>query len=173
VLRTLARPLAAKLLARHGPADPAWARTLAIPGDEEFPALALPEGRLRYDTQRSYPISLAARAIDGPCLVVQIASFDTAEHAASHPGWAIPAATTPRTDDERIRNALGFEEGWEDAEPECLFVCDARLGAFWRAARDRRRFGLTVAGAASIYPVRLGEIELPPLDAFLAALRPK
>ena len=49
MLASLPRPLAEDLLARHGLAEPAWARTIAIPGDELFSALVLPRGKLRYD----------------------------------------------------------------------------------------------------------------------------
>jgi hypothetical protein len=169
-VKLLAEPLASVLLARHGLGDPAWIHHIPVPDDDAFPVLVLPADRLRYSTDRSYPIALEPRVIARPMLVVHVASFDSAAHAAADPDWAIPAAYTPRNDDERIRQALGFDEGWEDAEPECMFACDARFAGFWRGAAERGRFGLTVAGAKSLYPVAVHAREMEPIDAFLRAV---
>lgn len=168
-VKRLAPALAASFLARHGLADPCWVRTIAIPGDDEFPTLTLPGVKLRYSTERSYPVCLAAVIAGSPLLYVQFGSFDTAEHAARGPGWAIPGAYRARDDDERIRQVLGFDEGWEDAEFECMFACDGRLAGFWRAAAGRRRFGLTIPGAKSLYPVSLHDWDLESIAVFLDA----
>lgn len=96
-------------------------------------------------------------------LVVQVTSYAVASGPG---GWAIPAAYTPTTDDERIRQALGFDEGWEDAELECMFACDRTTLDFWRDAAARGRFGLTVAGATTLYPAKIGDRERDELDDF-------
>jgi hypothetical protein len=168
-MKTLAARDLDVFLDRHGRAELAWSCRIEIPGDPEFPTLRLPPTRLRYSTERSYPFAFEARLAGGqPLLFANISSFETAIGTPS--GWAIPAAYTPRDEDQRLRQLLGFDEGWEDAEYECMFVCDARFAELWRAALERGCFGLTVAGAASLYPVRLGDREREPLAAFLAAL---
>ena len=130
--------------------------------------LELPADQLRYSTARGYPVTFAARRCDGVALLIaQVESYDVAGHAGAN--WAIPSAYTPKTDDQRISQALEFDEGWEDAQFECGFICDDRFGVFWRAALLRKRFGLTCVGASSLYPVTLGERELGPLAAALGA----
>lgn len=155
------------LLTRHGVVDPAWLQRIAIPGDDAFPALRLPEDRLRYSIERGYPLDVAAcRHAGVPLLVVQITSFELARGPG---GWAIPMAYTPKTDDQRIRKALGFDEGWEDAEPECMFVCDRATLAFWVDAAARGRLGLTVVGGTTLYPAHLGDRERARIEPFAAA----
>ena len=170
-MKRIPAEILALITERHGYAELEWTRSIPIPGDPDFPTLQLPEDRLAYSTKRGYPISFAARAVanHAPVLVVQIESFDIERHATESPGWAIPTKDRPQSDDERINQVLGFDEGWEDAELECCFVCDARFAVFWRAAVERERFGLTVFGTESLYPVVLGDRELAPLRAVLAA----
>ena len=152
------------------PADLRWTISIGIPGDADFPTLQLPGELMTYSTERGYPISLAARRDNKRTLLfVQLESFDLAKHEADNPDWAIPLKYTPRTDDERIAQALGFDEGWEDAEPECVFVCDDKFAVFWRAALTRKRFGLTTTDAGSLYVVHLGDRETPAIDAALRA----
>jgi hypothetical protein len=167
-VKQITKQLLALVETRYGYAEPVWTRAIRIDGDDDFPILELPVEQLRYSTQRGYPMTFAATACDRRTLLIaQVESFDIAKHAGA--GWAIPAAYTPTTDDQRLSQALEFDEGWEDAEFECGFACDDRFAAFWRAAVDRARFGLTVRDAASIYPVALGERELEPIAAALAA----
>jgi hypothetical protein len=150
----------------HGYADLAWTRSIPIPDDPDFPVLQLPEGKLEYSRDRAYPIKLEPRRYgDRFLLFVQIESFVIADGAGD---WAIPMKYTPETDEERIAHALGFDEGWERAQMEALFICDQRFATFWRAARERERFGLTVAEMDSLYPVTLGKRELGPLSKALS-----
>jgi hypothetical protein len=153
----------------HGYAELEWTRSIPIPDDDDFPTLQLPTEKLEYATTRGYPISFAARKVANrsPLLFVQIESFDIEKHAADAPGWAIPAKYKPQTDEERIAHELGFDEGWEDAEVECIFICDERFSVFWRAAYERKRFGLTAAETQSLYPMNLGKRELDELNAIL------
>jgi hypothetical protein len=147
----------------HGWADPAWGSRREIPGDTDFPVLALPSDRIRFVEERAYPASFQT---DGSRLYVQVASYELSEGPG---GWAIPAAYRAKDDAQRIRKALGFDEGWENASPEFLLVCDDRWRPFWRSAFQRRVFGVTVDGAATIYPNGIGDIEAEPLEEFLAA----
>ncbi len=168
IVRTIARELFALVETRYGHAQPTWTRSIEIPGDDDFPVLELPIDHLRYSTERGYVVTFAARTCEGkPLLIAQVESFLTAGHDEAQ--WAIPAAYTPRGDDQRISQALEFDEGWEDAEFECAFISDARFAVFWRAAVLRKRFGLTCPHIKSLYPVSLGERELEPLDDVLAA----
>jgi hypothetical protein len=162
--------IASELAAMIAPAELRWTISIAIPGDDDFPTLQLPGDLLTYSTERGYPISLAARR-DGKrtLLFVQLESFDVAKRETDKPDWAIPLKYTPRTDDERIAQALGFDEGWEDAEPECMFVCDDKFAVFWRAALTRKRFGLTTTDAGSLYVVNLGERETKPIEQAVKA----
>jgi hypothetical protein len=147
-----------------------WTISIAIPGDGDFPTLQLPGDVLTYSTERGYPFSAAVRRVGKrTILYCQLESFDLVRHRAESPGWAIPTKYTPRTDDERIAHALGFDEGWEDAEPECVFGCDDRFAVFWRAALSRERFGLTTTDAGSLYVVELGDRETKPIAAALKA----
>lgn len=166
-------PALLKLIAEtHGYASLEWTRSVPIPGDDDFPAFQLPEGKLEYSTERGYPIKLEPRRYaasggnDRFLLFVQIESFAIAEHDQA--GWAIPSNYTPETDEERIAKELGFDEGWEDARQECIFICDQRFSVFWRAAYERERFGLTVFGVDSLYPVILGKREKAPLSKILS-----
>jgi hypothetical protein len=52
-----------------------------------------------------------------------------------------------------------------------LLACDAGLASFWRAVRKRGRFGLTVEGGATLYPVEMGDYWAPPLEEWLRAVR--
>ena len=152
----------------HGFAELEWTRSIPIPGDDDFPCLQLPERKLAYSTERGYPIKLEPRKVPGrdlPLLYVQLESFAIAEHADA--GWAIPSKYKPETDEERVAHELGFDEGWEDAQMECIFICDERFSVFWRAAAKRKRFGLTAPETGSLYPVELGKRELEPLDKIL------
>jgi hypothetical protein len=152
----------------HGYAELEWTRSIPIPGDDDFPCFQLPENKLAYSTERGFPIKLAPRRVAGrdlPVLFVQIESFAIAEHADA--GWAIPSKYKPQTDEERIAHELGFDEGWEDAQMECIFICDERFSVFWRAAYQRKRFGLTAEGTQSVYPVTLDKRELDPLEKLL------
>ena len=146
----------------HGRADPAWTRRFEIPGDDAFPALVLPADRVAFAGARGYPVSFAT---DGAHLFVQVSSFDL---AAGPGGWAIPTAYEPADDAQRVRKLLGFDEGWEQADPECLLVCDAAWRPFWREVLERTRFGLTVVGGESLYPNKIGQREAEPLEAFLS-----
>jgi len=151
----------------HGYAELGWTRSIPIPGDDDFPVFELPDTKLEYSTSRGYPIKLEPRRIeDRHLLFVQIESFDLAGHEGA--GWAIPTKYKPETDEERIAHELGFDEGWEDATMECIFICDQRFGVFWRAAHARERFGLTTPGTESLYPVRLGRRELSALSKILS-----
>lgn len=156
--------IAALVAAHHGAADPAWMLRIAIEGDDAFPVMRLPVDRLRYDTERGYPVDFAARRIGGvPTLFVQFTSYAF----ANGPGdWAIPLAYEPKTDAQRIRKALGFDEGWEDVEGECLFTCTRDTLPFWKDAIARGRFGLTVVGAKSMYAVKIHDRERDALAAF-------
>ena len=153
----------------HGYAELEWTRSIAIPGDADFPTLQLPENKLEYSVKRGYPIKLEPRRVANrsPLLFVQIESFDIEQHAADSPGWAIPSRYKPETDEERIAHELGFDEGWEDAKVECMFICDERFSVFWRAALTRKRFGLTAFGTESLYPMTLGDRELEPIKQIL------
>lgn len=155
----------------HGYADLEWTRSIPIPGDDDFPVLQLPENKLEYATSRGYPIKLEPRRWRGAegdrfLLFVQIESFAIEGHDDA--GWAIPSKYKPETDEERIAHELGFDEGWEDASMECIFICDQRFSVFWRAALQRERFGLTVANTQSLYPVKLGKRERGPLKDILS-----
>jgi hypothetical protein len=150
------------IIRTHGRADPACARRFEIPGDAEFPALVLPADSVMFTGARAYPISFET---DGVHLFVQVASFDLKEGPG---GWAIPTAYEPKDDAQRVRKLLGFDEGWENAAHECLLVCDAAWHPFWMDVLARRRFGLTVVGAQSLYPNKIGDREAAPLTAFLA-----
>ena len=172
-MKKIAKRDLSSFLERNGMAEVAWTSAIEIPDDPVFPALRLPASRLRYSRARSYPVAFEPRVGDRPLLFVEIASFDTAEHAASSPGWAIPAAYTPRDEHARLMQVLGFDEGWEDAEHECMFACDARFAGFWRAASKRGRFGLTAEGADALYPVRLDPRLLEPIASFLDAVAAK
>jgi len=153
----------------HGYALLDWTRSIPIPGDPDFPVFQLPEHKLAYSKERGYPITLAARNVAGqlPLLFVQLESFDLARHQAETPVWATPSKYIPETDEERIAHELGFDEGWEDAEPGCIFICDERFSVFWRAAYERKRFGLTTFGTDSLYPVSLGKPALEALKDIL------
>jgi hypothetical protein len=169
-VKSISTELLALLASTHGYADLAWTRSIPIPGDDDFPCLELPEAKLAYATTRGYPIKFAVRKLphgSGALLVVQLESFEVATHDAA--GWAIPTKYKPETDEERIAHELGFDEGWEDAQRECIFLCDSRFDVFWRAAVLRRRFGLTATGSLSLYPVTLGKRELGPLADALKA----
>lgn len=159
--------IAGLVAARHGAADPAWMLRIAIEGDAAFPLLRLPVDRLRYDKERGYPVDFAARRVAGvPTLFVQLTSYAF----ANGPGdWAIPLAYEPKTEDQQIRKALGFDEGWEDVEGECLFTCTPETLPFWRDASARGRFGLTVVGAKSMYAVKIHDRQRDVLDAFATA----
>lgn len=149
------------------PADLRWTISIAIPGDDDFPTMQLPADLLTYSKDRAYPMSVAVRReAKRTLLFVQFESF---ELSAGGGGWAIPLKYTPRTDDERIAQALDFDEGWENAEPECVFVCDDKFSVFWRAALKRKRFGLTTTDAGSLYVVALTAREIKPIDAALGA----
>lgn len=151
----------------HGYADLEWTRSIPIPGDDDFPVLQLPEGKLEYSTERGYPIKLEPRRFEDRFLLfVQVESFEIATHDAA--GWAIPSKYKPETDEERIAFELGFDEGWEDASMECIFICDQRFSVFWRAALERGRFGLTAAETQSVYPVQIGKRERGPLKDILS-----
>lgn len=151
----------------HGYADLEWTRSVPIPGDDDFPVLQLPATKLEYAIERGYPIKLEPRRHEDRFLLfVQIESFEIATHDAA--GWAIPSKYKPETDEERIAFELGFDEGWEDAAMECIFICDQRFSVFWRAALQRGRFGLTVADTQSLYPVLLGKRERGPLKDILS-----
>ena len=159
-----------ELAALIADADVRWTISIAIPGDDDFPTLQLPSELVTYSTQRAYPMSLAARRVDKrTVLFVQVESFDVARHETERAGWAVPMRYTPRTDDERIAQALGFDEGWEDAEPECMFACDHRFAVFWRAALARKRFGLTTTDAGSLYIVELDDRDIKPIETALRA----
>ena len=145
----------------HGRADPACTRTFQIPGDAAFPALLLPQDGIAFSPARAYPVSFET---DGAHLFVQVSSFDLAEGPG---GWAIPSAYEPADDAQRVRQLLGFDEGWENAAPECLLVCDGAWRPFWRDVLSRKRFGLTVVGGQSLYPNKIGEREAEPLRTFL------
>lgn len=169
-MKTIPSDLLALIADSHGYAQLEWTRSIPIPDDADFPVFDLPEHKLAYSTARGYPIKLEPRRVDGraqPLLLVQIESFDLEEHRTQSPGWAIPARYTPETDEERIAHELGFDEGWEDARVECIFICDERFAVFWRAAYQRERFGLTTPGAGSLYPVALGEREFVALRTIL------
>jgi hypothetical protein len=167
-VKTLAPDLVQLVEVRFGRAELTWTRSLAIPGDDDFPVLELPADQLRYSTERGYPITFAARMCGGvPLLIVQVESFAIAGHDDA--GWAIPAAYAPKTDDQRISQALEFDEGWDDAAFECGFVCDARFAVFWRAVLLRDRFGVTAPHIPSLYPVTLGDRERAPLVEILGA----
>jgi hypothetical protein len=151
----------------HGYASLEWTRSVPIPDDDDFPVLQVPEEKLEYSMARGYPISFEPRRVgDRFLLFVQIESFEIAGHETA--AWAVPTKYTPDTDEERIANELGFDEGWDDARMECIFVCDQRFSVFWRAAYKRERFGLTVFGTESLYPVTLGKRELGPLSKILS-----
>lgn len=167
-MKRIAPELLATIRETHGFGELTWTVSLPIGDDREFPVLALPAAKLTYATDRGYPLKLAARTADGfarPLLFVQIESFALADHGSA--GWAIPTRYTPQTDEERIAYELGFDEGWEDAAMECMFVCDERFAPFWRAARERGRFGLMVEGGESLYPVTIGDREREPLATVL------
>lgn len=153
----------------HGYADLEWTRSIPIPGDPDFPVFQLPEGKLVYSKDRGYPISFEPRvsASGAALLFVQIESFDLEKHRSENPGWAIPTKYKPQTDEESIAHELGFDEGWEDATMECIFICDERFSVFWRAALERERFGLTAFDTESLYPVELGKRERAPLQKIL------
>lgn len=161
-------PALLKLIAEtHGYASLEWTRSIPIPGDDDFPVFQLPEEKLEYSTSRGYPIKLEPRRHESSFLLfVQIESFEIAGHDQA--GWAIPSKYTPETDEERIAKELGFDEGWEDAQQECIFICDQRFSVFWRAAYERKRFGLTAFGTESLYPVKLDKRELAPLSKILS-----
>ena len=160
------------ILARHSYAELDWTRSIPIPGDDDFPVLQLPVEKLRYSTERGYPVKLAPRKVTGhpPLLFVQIESFAIAGHDQA--SWAEPIHKyTPQTDDERINQELGFDAGWDDAEHECILVCDAQFAVFWRAVHDRQRFGLTAAETSSLYPVVLEKADRAALGKLLAKWR--
>lgn len=158
----------ARFVARCGRADPAWVHAIAIPDDPRFPTLQVPNSLVTYARDRAYPLALAARVVAGaPLLFAQLTSYATADGAG---GWAIPMACPPRDELAALRQTLGFDECWEQARLEALVVCDEAFGPFWEAALERGRFGLTVPGAGSLYPVSLGEPALEAIDAFLGAL---
>jgi len=158
----------ARFVACCGRADPAWVHTIAIPDDPRFPTLQVPNSLLAYARDRAYSLALAARVVAAaPQLFAQLTSFAAADGGG---GWAIPLASTPHDERAALRQALGFDEGWELARLETMFVCDEAFGPFWEAALERGRFGLTVPGAGSLYPVSLGEPALEAIDAFLGAL---
>ena len=115
----------------HGWADPAWCKHLKIEGDTEFPVLELPAKKLHFVAEHAYAMSFQT---DGERLYAQVASYQISEGPG---GWAIPAAYRAKNDGERIRKALGFDEGWENAAPECLLVCDHRWRPFWRGWKWR------------------------------------
>jgi hypothetical protein len=165
-MRELDPAIAALLADRHGAAESSWMQRVTLDGDDAFPLLRLPTDRLRYATDRGYPVDFAAcRIARIPTLVVQLTSyaFETG------PGdWAIPLAYEPKTDDQRIRKALGFDEGWEDVEHECTFTCTLDAMPFWRDAIARGRFGLAVVGGKSMYPVKIHDRQRAAIDAFAA-----
>ena len=166
-MKSISNQLFALAETRYGHADLTWTRSIPIPGDADFPVLQLPVDHLRYSTERGYPVAFAPRVHAGKAfLIVQIESFETAAHDAA--GWAIPGKYTPKGDDQLLSQALDFDEGWEDAQFECAFICDDRFSVFWRAAMERKRFGLTCPEVMSLYPVALGRRELEPLGAILA-----
>jgi hypothetical protein len=149
----------------HGYADLAWTNAIPIDGDSAFPVLSLPETKLEYSVSRGYPIKLEPRRYDDRHLLfVQLESFEISESPGD---WATPIKYKPETDEERIIHELGFDEGWENARMECIFVCDQRFSVFWRAAHKRERFGLTIAGGESMYSVPLTKRELGPLSKIL------
>ena len=157
------------IVGTHGYAELEWTRSIPIPDDDDFPVLQLPETKLTYAKDRGYPIKLEPRRVENrlPVLFVQIESFDLEAHRTTNPAWAVPGKYKPQTDEESIAHELGFDEGWEDAAMECIFVCDERFSVFWRAAFRRKRFGLTAFGTDSLYPVVLGKPELAALDRIL------
>jgi hypothetical protein len=165
-MRELDPAIAALLADRHGAAESSWMQRVALDGDDAFPLLRLPADRLRYATDRGYPVDFAVcRIARVPTLVVQLTSYAF----ESGPGdWAIPLAYEPKTDDQRIRKALGFDEGWEDVEHECTFTCTRDTLPFWRDAIARGRFGLTIVGGKSLYPVKIGQRERDALSDFEA-----
>lgn len=167
-MKAIANDVLGVILARHGYAELEWTRSIPIPGDDEFPVFQLPEEKLRYATDRGYPIKVEPRKVEGhrPLLFVQIESFAIAGHEQA--SWAEPMKKyTPQTDDERIAQELGFDAGWDDAEPECIFACDAQFAVFWRAVHARGRFGLTVFGTESLYPAVLEKPDLGKLGKLL------
>ena len=148
----------------------AWVVRLAIPGDDAFPVLRLPTEHLRFAKERGYVLSFAvARRFGAVELLVDVSSFDLDEGPGD---WAIPCAYTPTTDTQRLRQALGFDEGWELADLECVLACDASTSEFWRAALERGRLGLTASGAGTLFPVRIGPRDREPLEAFTACSTP-
>jgi hypothetical protein len=167
-VKTIRPDVLALIRDTHGFADLAWTESIPIPDDPEFPVFRLPEAKLEYAMTRGYPIKLEPRKAEQyakPLLFVQLESFEIATHDEA--GWAIPAKYKPETDEEIIAHELGFDEGWEDARVECIFICDERFSVFWRAALDRGRFGLTVVGGQSLYPVTIGDREREPLKQIL------
>src|SRR4051812_28745198 len=105
--------LLAGIVDRHGYAELAWTKSVPIAGDADFPVLELPESKLRYATERGFPMKLAARRrTNGSALLfVQLESFAIATHAKAR--WATPGRYTPGNEDERIDKELGFDEGWD------------------------------------------------------------
>ncbi len=169
-MKQIPSDLLSVIVQTHGYALLDWTRSIPIPGDDDFPVLQLPEAKLEYSTTRGYPISFAARKVEGqlPLLFVQLESFDLERRKGIEaPVWATPGKYIPETDEERIAHDLGFDEGWEDAELGCIFVCDERFSVFWRAAYDRKRLGLTAAGTESLYPISLAKRELDALKDIL------
>jgi hypothetical protein len=155
-VKAIADDVLGHILARHGYAELDWTRSIPIPGDDDFPVLQLPDTKLRYATERGYPVKLEPRKVSGhpPLLFVQIESFAIAGHDQA--SWAEPIHKyTPQTDDERVNQELGFDEGWDDAELESILVFDSQFAVFWRAVHERQRFGLTAPETQSLYPVVL------------------
>lgn len=164
MLTPIAADLVAHLVAPGATVPTAWLASVPVPGDEALPTLVVPADRLRYAANRGYAASFAVREVTGtPYLFVELVSFDLAEGPG---GWAIPLAYVPRNDEEALRRALDFDEGWEDVEVEARLAFGADAFDFWRSAAARGRVGLTVVGGASLYPVTLGDRE----QAALASL---
>ncbi|MEO8702934.1 MAG: hypothetical protein ABI867_23010 [Kofleriaceae bacterium] len=168
-MKSISADLLKLIATTHGYADLEWTRSIPIPGDPDFPVFQLPENKLAYSQERGYPISFEPRKSPNgsPLLFVQIESFDLEQHRTGNPAWAVPSKYKPETDEEAIAHELGFDEGWEDAQMECIFICDERFSVFWRAAAERERFGLTAIDTESLYPVSLEKRELAPLEKIL------
>jgi argininosuccinate lyase len=81
-------------------------------------------------------------------------------------GAAALAGTPYNIDRAMTAKELGFDAplsntmdavSARDFATEFLFACDARHKPFWRAAQERKRFGLAVEGGTTLYPVAVGE----------------
>ena len=130
----------------------------------EIPCLRLPEGMIRFNSKLGFwpHLKVLSDELANRWLVLQLSSFELAHGPGRD--WAIPLAYEPADEDQAIRQQLGFDEGWEESEPETLLLFDEQWRDFFADVAQKGILGLTVEGAETSYPLRFQTWQLQELS---------